>query len=70
MIKPINYGGSVKVETVAEILERELQPLIEAWLVRVEKEPNLLHRVSASSFTLILAKATHNPFGVPRTCFF
>jgi hypothetical protein len=29
------------METVADILERELQPLIEAWLVRVEKEPDL-----------------------------
>jgi hypothetical protein len=29
------------VETVADILERELQPLIESWLARVEKEPDL-----------------------------
>jgi hypothetical protein len=40
MIKPIKSGGSV---TVAEILERELHPLIEAWLVRVEKESDLSH---------------------------
>jgi hypothetical protein len=27
--------------SVANVLERELQPLIEAWLVRVEKDPEL-----------------------------
>jgi hypothetical protein len=34
-------GGSVNVESVADILERELHPLIEAWLIRVEKESDL-----------------------------
>jgi hypothetical protein len=43
MIKPIKSGGSVTVATVADILERELHPLIEAWLVRVEKESDLTH---------------------------
>src|ERR1700683_2817159 len=33
----------VTVESVADILERELQSLIEAWLARVEKEPDLAH---------------------------
>ena len=34
-------GGTVFVDSVADILEREIQPLIEAWLVRVEKESDL-----------------------------
>jgi hypothetical protein len=34
-------GGTVVVDSVADILERELRPLIEAWLLRVEKEPDL-----------------------------
>jgi hypothetical protein len=34
-------GGIVVVDSVADILERELQPLIEAWLARVEKESDL-----------------------------
>jgi hypothetical protein len=34
-------GGTVVIDSVADILERELQPLIEAWLVRVEKESDL-----------------------------
>jgi hypothetical protein len=38
-----NKSGSVAtVDDVADILERELQPLIAAWLVRVEKEPDLM----------------------------
>jgi hypothetical protein len=36
-------GGTAVVDSVAEILERELQPLIEAWLLRVEKESDLTH---------------------------
>ena len=36
-------GGAVSVESVADILERELQPVIEEWLLRVEKEPDLSH---------------------------
>jgi hypothetical protein len=34
-------GGAVTTETVADIIERELQPLIEDWLYRVEQEPDL-----------------------------
>ena len=34
-------GRTVAVESVADILERELQPLIEEWLYRVEQEPDL-----------------------------
>jgi hypothetical protein len=34
-------GGASPTETVADILERELQPLIEHWLYRVEQEPDL-----------------------------
>ena len=34
-------GGTVTIESVADILERELHPLIEAWLARVEKESDL-----------------------------
>ncbi len=33
---------SVVVDCVADILERELQPLIQEWLIRVEKEPDLM----------------------------
>ncbi len=33
--RPGKSGGAVTIETVADILERELQPLIEAWLARV-----------------------------------
>jgi hypothetical protein len=36
-------GGTAVVDSVADILERELQPLIEAWLMRVEKESELTH---------------------------
>jgi hypothetical protein len=36
-------GGVATVESVADILEREIKPLIEAWLARVEKEPDLTH---------------------------
>jgi hypothetical protein len=36
-------GVVVTVETVADILERELHNLIEEWLVRVEKEKDLTH---------------------------
>jgi hypothetical protein len=35
-------GGAVTVESVADILERETKPLIEAWLARVEKESDLM----------------------------
>ena len=50
MMKPVDStvragksGGAVTIETVADILERETLPLIEAWLVRVEKESDLTH---------------------------
>jgi hypothetical protein len=36
-------GNAVTVESVAGILERELKHLIEGWLMRVEKEPDLMH---------------------------
>jgi hypothetical protein len=36
-------SGTATVETVADILEREIHPLIEEWLIRVEKEPDLMH---------------------------
>ena len=49
MIKPVESatrsdknGGTVPIETVADILERELQTIIEEWLMRVEKESNLM----------------------------
>jgi RsbT co-antagonist protein rsbRD N-terminal domain len=35
--------GTVSVESVADILERELGTVIEEWLTRVEKEPELTH---------------------------
>src|ERR1700687_3754134 len=34
-------GGAVSIESVADILERELQAVIEDWLFRVEQEPDL-----------------------------
>jgi len=34
-------GAAATTETVADTLERELQPLIEDWLYRVEQEPDL-----------------------------
>jgi len=40
---PSASGGAVVVESVADILERELQALIEEWLIRVEKESDLMH---------------------------
>jgi hypothetical protein len=35
-------ASTVAVESVADILERELQTVIKEWLVRVEKEPDLM----------------------------
>jgi len=35
--------GTISLESVADILERELQTVIAEWLVRVEKEPDLAH---------------------------
>jgi hypothetical protein len=34
-------AGAVTVETVADILERQLDSVIQEWLTRVEKEPDL-----------------------------
>ena len=34
-------GGAVSFESVADILERELQPVILDWLARVEQQPDL-----------------------------
>jgi hypothetical protein len=36
-------GGTGIIETVADILEREINHVIEEWLMRVEKEPDLMH---------------------------
>jgi hypothetical protein len=35
-------GGAVVVESVADILQRELHTLMGEWLIRVEKEPELM----------------------------
>src|ERR1700680_2911457 len=49
MVKSVNSVGDFKgngsvvvVESVADILERELQTIIQGWLIRVEKEPDLM----------------------------
>jgi hypothetical protein len=49
MIKPVEFaaghsknGGTGIIETVANILEREVQHVIAEWLMRVEKEPDLM----------------------------
>jgi len=38
---PRERGDTATVESVADILERELQPVIADWLARVEQEPDL-----------------------------
>src|SRR6202163_4594043 len=50
MTKPVEFaaghsknGGTGIIETVADILEREVKHVIEEWLMRVEKEPDLMH---------------------------
>jgi hypothetical protein len=50
MIKPVaaarpkvNGGGIVTIESVADILDREVKHVITEWLMRVEKEPDLMH---------------------------
>jgi len=35
--------GTVSVESVADILERELRTVIDEWLIRVQREPDLAH---------------------------
>jgi len=50
MMKPVESavghsknGGTGIIETVADILEREIKHVIKEWLMRVEKEPDLMH---------------------------
>jgi hypothetical protein len=50
MMKPIESaarprvnGGAVTIESVADILDRELKRVISEWLMRVEKESDLMH---------------------------
>src|SRR3984957_12312239 len=50
MMKPVESaaahsknGGTGIIETVADILEREINHVIEEWLRRVNKEPDLIH---------------------------
>src|ERR1700682_354629 len=49
MINPVKSAGDFKrngsvvvVESVADILERHLQTIIQEWLIRVEKESDLM----------------------------
>ena len=42
-VGPSKPGGAVTIESVADILERELKHVIEEWLIRVKKEPELTH---------------------------
>jgi hypothetical protein len=49
------------IETVADILEREINPLIEAWLTRVEIEPDLIQiRLSHDERTGHLPRLIHD----------
>jgi hypothetical protein len=41
VVGPNGSGGAVSIESVADILERELQAVIAEWLFRVEQEPDL-----------------------------
>ena len=41
MTGPNGSGGAAKIESVADIIERELQTVIVDWLGRVEQEPDL-----------------------------
>src|SRR3984893_4402207 len=41
-VGPNKSSGAVTVETVADILDRELPAVIDEWLVRVEKESDLM----------------------------
>jgi hypothetical protein len=42
-VAPIDVSlGTISVESVADILERELQTLIKEWLTRVENDPELM----------------------------
>jgi hypothetical protein len=49
MFKPVaeaktkeNGSAAGRIESVADVLERELQPLITDWLARVDKQPDLM----------------------------
>jgi hypothetical protein len=49
MMKPVESakgdrksGGAVRIESVADILERELKHVVEEWLMRVNKEADLM----------------------------
>ena len=57
-------AGTVAVESVADILERELQTVIKEWLVRVEKEPDLT--CIPLSFEEPTGDLTHLPHDVIR----
>jgi hypothetical protein len=39
---PDDKGNAVPIESVANILDRELRPLVADWFARVEKEPELV----------------------------
>ena len=41
-VGPSKNGGAVTIETVADILERELKHIIQEWLMRVNKEADLM----------------------------
>jgi hypothetical protein len=50
MTKPVESAagrsknsGTAIIETVGDILEREINHVIKEWLIRVEKEPDLMH---------------------------
>src|ERR1700676_2516339 len=50
MMKPVESaagpgknGGTISIETVGDILDRELKHVIAEWLMRVEKESDLMH---------------------------
>ena len=60
-VRPSKSGGAVMIETVADILEREINPLIEAWLTRVEIEPDLIQiRLSHDERTGHLPRLIHD----------
>jgi hypothetical protein len=41
--RPRKTGSAVTIESVADILERELEHTIQEWLKRVNQEPDLMH---------------------------
>jgi hypothetical protein len=61
-------AGAVAVESVADILERDLDDVIQEWLIRVDKEPELTaiplnfmdgRRQSEDFFRLFLVPGVH-----------